>query len=80
MTYSYPSLSIKLDAYKNFGKTCEDTYEYPGGNAKMNEFQAVMVITNLRHIDKEIAKRKIVYNRYMVNLKHIEGLKIPYVK
>lgn len=80
ISYSDPALAEKLDAYKNFGKVSEDVYDYPGGNAKMNEFQAAMGLTNLKHVDEEIAKRKKVYERYMRNLDGIEGLKLPYIQ
>lgn len=80
LTYSDSSLTTKLDAYKNFGKTSEDTYKYPGGNAKMNEFQAAMGLANLKHVDEEIAKRKEVHERYIDNLEGIKGLKIPYIQ
>lgn len=80
VTFKDENLTSKLDAYKNFGKTSEDSYGYAGGNAKMNEFQAAMGLTNLRHVDEEIAKRKEVYNRYMSSLKGIEGVKLPYLQ
>lgn len=77
---SDPSLGEKLDAYKNFGKISEDVYDYPGGNAKMNEFQAAMGLTNLKHVDEEIAKRKKVYEAYMSHLEGIDGLKLPHIQ
>ena len=42
----------------------------------MNEFQAAMGICNLRHVDKEIEKRKKVVERYRERLQNIEGIKI----
>lgn len=80
VTYSNPDLAQKLDADKNFGRISEDVYAYPGGNAKMNEFQAAMGLTNLKHVEGEIEKRKRVYERYMANLDGIEGLKLPQVQ
>ena len=40
----------------NFGFTSQEDITYIGTNARMNEFEAVMGIVNLRHIDEEIAK------------------------
>jgi dTDP-4-amino-4,6-dideoxygalactose transaminase len=39
-----------------------------------------MGICNLRHIDEEIGKRKRVYERYLENLKDVEGIKLPYIQ
>jgi dTDP-4-amino-4,6-dideoxygalactose transaminase len=76
VTYKDGSLSKKLDDLKNFGITGPESVEYVGGNAKMNEFQAAMGICNLRHIDDEIAKRKIVVERYIGRLSSVKGIKL----
>ena len=76
VTYKDGSLSKKLDDLKNFGITGPESVEYVGGNAKMNEFQAAMGICNLRHIDDEIAKRKIVVERYIGRLGSVKGIKL----
>lgn len=76
VTYKDENLSRKLDALKNFGLAGPDSIEYVGGNAKMNEFQAAMGICNLRHVDDEIEKRKIVVERYTERLNGIEGIRL----
>lgn len=70
------SLYPVLNQWKNFGITSPETVEYVGGNAKMNEFCAAMGLCNLRHLDEEIAKRKVVAQRYRDNLKDIPGVKL----
>jgi len=75
-TYNDSSIKKVLNDLKNFGITGPESVEYVGGNAKMNEFQAAMGICNLRHVDEEIAKRKVVVERYISNLKDIDGIKI----
>ena len=80
VTYNDPSIKGKLDYLKNFGITGPETVEYIAGNAKMNEFQAAMGLCNLRHVDFEIAKRKMVAERYISNLKRIEGIKLSEVQ
>jgi dTDP-4-amino-4,6-dideoxygalactose transaminase len=65
-----------LKGIKNFGITGLESVEYIGGNAKMNEFQAAMGLCNLRHIDDEIEKRRIVSERYLSNLEGIRGIKL----
>ncbi len=61
---------------KNFGIRGPETVCGVGANAKMNEFCAAMGLCNLRHIDEEIEKRKIVVQRYREHLCNINGIKI----
>lgn len=61
---------------KNFGITGPETVEYVGGNAKMSEFQAAMGLCNLRHVEEDIKKRKIVAERYIKNLEKTPGIKL----
>lgn len=42
----------------------------------MNEFCAAMGICNLRHIDSEIKKRRVVCQQYWQRLDHVAGLKL----
>ena len=51
-----------------------ESVEFVGGNAKMNEFQAAMGICNLRHLDREIAKRRAVMERYNARLSGTDGI------
>lgn len=68
------SLKQILNDLKNFGIHGPESVEYIGGNAKMNEFAAAMGICNLRHIKKEIAKRKKVLEHYRKRLSGVEGI------
>lgn len=74
LTYNDVQLQKKLRLLKNFGITGPETVEAIGINCKMNEFQAAMGIVNLRYIDEQIQKRKIVTERYRRNLKEIQGI------
>lgn len=80
VTYRDSQLGPILDHIKNFGIKGPETVEYPGGNGKMNEFQAAMGICNLRHVESEIARRKIVTERYVAQLEGIEGIKLSKIK
>jgi dTDP-4-amino-4,6-dideoxygalactose transaminase len=80
LTYKDSSLKKVLNNLKNFGIAGPESVEYVGGNAKMNEFQAAMGICNLRHVDSEIAKRKVVAERYFENLEGINGIKLSKVQ
>ena len=70
----------RLNCLKNYGIVDQDHVVWVGGNAKMNEFQAVMGICNLRHLDEEIEKRRKVAERYHQGLEGIPGLKLPFYK
>ena len=72
--FSDPSLYQTINQWKNFGITGPEDVEYVGGNAKMNEFCAAMGICNLRHLDAEIAKRRMVHGRYLERLSGVRGL------
>ena len=65
---------------KNFGIHGQEEVSAVGANAKMNEFCAAMGICNLRHIDDEIAKRKMAAERYRSNLEGTKGIQLPYVQ
>ncbi|MBE0696350.1 MAG: DegT/DnrJ/EryC1/StrS family aminotransferase, partial [Anaerolineaceae bacterium] len=45
-----------------------------GANAKMNEFQALMGVMNLRYIDHEIALRKAAVQTYRDRLTMVPGI------
>lgn len=61
---------------KNFGIHGPEDVTAVGANAKMNEFCAAMGICNLRHVDEEIEKRRIVAERYRMHLEEVEGIQL----
>ena len=60
----------------NFGFASQEDIAYVGTNARMNEFEAVMGICNLRHFEEEVAKRKAVGDRYYERLTGVKGIKL----
>lgn len=73
---SQDGLREKLFSLKNFGIWDEEMIKAVGANSKMNEFQAAMGICNLRHVDDEIAKRRLVVERYNERLGDVAGIRI----
>ena len=65
-----------LNDMKNFGIRGPERVAFVGGNAKMSEFQAAMGICNLRHLDREIGKRKMVAERYWTHLDGVSGIRV----
>lgn len=76
ITFNDESLKNVLNELKNFGITGPESVKSVGGNAKMNEFQAAMGICNLRHVDDEINKSKLVVEKYNSRLGNVNGIKI----
>ncbi|MBQ0054852.1 MAG: DegT/DnrJ/EryC1/StrS family aminotransferase [Synergistaceae bacterium] len=65
-----------MNDMKNFGIRGPERCVFVGGNAKMNEFQAAMGICNLRHLEREIGKRKVVVERYRERLSGVDGIRL----
>lgn len=76
VSFSDPVLGEHLYELKNFGIRGPFEVSAVGANAKMNEFCAAMGLCNLRHIDEEISKRKLLVERYRSNLEGISGVKL----
>ena len=76
LAYKNNKLKHKLEKLKNFGIEDEETIDEIGGNAKMNEFQAIMGLCNLKDLDKNIEKREKIYCYYNELLSNIPGIKI----
>lgn len=61
---------------KNFGISGPETVDSVGANAKMNEFCAAMGLCNLKHVNKDIEKRRAVVDRYRSHLEGIAGIQL----
>lgn len=70
----------KLYNLKNFGIRSEELVVSVGGNAKMNEFQAIMGLCNLVYVEEEIAKRKRVVEQYQRLLKDYKEIRLNQYK
>lgn len=64
-------MKAHIDNLKNFGILNDTTVVAPGINGKMNELQAAFGLLNLKTIDSDIGKRKLVANKY---IKAFEGI------
>lgn len=65
---------------KNFGIHGQEEVSAVGANAKMNEFCAAMGLCNLRHVEEEIDKRKLVVERYREHLENVPGIQLNAVQ
>lgn len=78
--YSGDHLVRLLNDQKNFGIHNAEEVAYVGGNAKMSEFQAAMGLCNLKHLENEIQKRRVVVEKYRERLENIEGIKLNVIQ
>jgi len=69
-------LQKKLYNLKNFGIKDEECIDEIGANAKMNEFQAAMGICNMKYLEENIQKRKVIADRYREILEGNKGIKL----
>jgi dTDP-4-amino-4,6-dideoxygalactose transaminase len=77
LMFGDPGLKKLFDYLKNFGFENELEVVMPGTNAKMNEFQALMGLQVLRHLDGIISRRAKIDALYRSRLKEIPGIRIP---
>ena len=73
-------LGKRLYRLKNFGIRDAECVDGVGSNAKMNEFCAAMGLCNLRHVQDDIAQRKVVAERYCERLDGIDGVQLNQVQ
>lgn len=61
----------KIKLLRNHGISSEENVLIPGINAKMNEFQAIMGLCNLKSIDDKIKTRREYYEYYKYQLEKL---------
>jgi dTDP-4-amino-4,6-dideoxygalactose transaminase len=67
----------KIDQLKNFGFVDEVTVSLPGINGKMSELNASFGLLQLKYVDEQISKRRLIDERYRNCLNGVEGLICP---
>jgi dTDP-4-amino-4,6-dideoxygalactose transaminase len=66
---------IRIDHLKNFGFAGETTVVAPGINGKMSEFSAALGLLQLKHVDKALARRKVIDAAYRERLRSVVGIR-----
>ena len=77
LMFSDPAQMKVFDYLKNFGFDGETEVVMPGTNAKMNEFQALMGLQVLGHMEGIISRRREIDALYRTKLNKIPGIHIP---
>lgn len=76
VSYKDADLFASLRYLVNFGFTSPEDIDYIGTNARMNEFEAAMGICNLRHLDEDLRKRRMLGERYYERLEGACGIRL----
>lgn len=76
ITFKDKEYCMPLNDLKNFGIQGEESIPTIGCNAKLDEFRAAMGICNLRRIESNIAKRKLIYEKYVERLSNVDGIEL----
>jgi dTDP-4-amino-4,6-dideoxygalactose transaminase len=64
----------RINYLKNFGFADEVTVVAPGINGKMSEFNAALGLLQLQGVDKALAQRRAIDERYRAGLAEVTGL------
>jgi dTDP-4-amino-4,6-dideoxygalactose transaminase len=75
LVYGKASLRKTIDLLHNFGIQAEDEVNISGINGKMNELQAALGLCVLDLVKEESNRRKIIANRYLANLRDVDGIR-----
>ena len=66
----------RIDYLKNFGFAGETSVVAPGINSKMDEIRSAYGLLNLRQVDRAIARRKAITERYRQGFGAVQGIRM----
>lgn len=75
LVYNNKEYTKIFNTLKNFGIEGEEKIDYIGGNAKMNEFQAAMGLSNLGYFNDIVKRREEITLKYRTLLDEIPGIR-----
>lgn len=75
---SNESMDSKIKALRYHGKTSTD-FAFLGYNSRITEFQAALVLMQLKHIKSIINSRKEIALNYIENLSHLSQISLPQI-
>ena len=79
VTTNDEELAHTVKALGNYGSHKKYKNLYKGVNSRLDEIQAAMLRVKLRHLDKEIEKRREIADSYLQNIKN-ENIILPKVR
>ena len=77
VTTSDKKLARKINVLSNYGSEKKYINNIIGFNSRLDEIQAALLRIKLRYLDRENLIRKKLAERYIQNLKNIEGIFLP---
>jgi dTDP-4-amino-4,6-dideoxygalactose transaminase len=79
VTTNDEELANTIKALGNYGSHKKYENLYKGVNSRLDEMQAAMLRVKLRHLDKEIEKRREIADSYLQNIKN-ENIILPKIR
>lgn len=78
VTTNDPVLAEAIRALGNYGSCKKYVFPYRGYNSRMDEIQAAVLITKLKYLDQENAKRIKVAQRYLKEINNPKIVSVPW--
>lgn len=72
-------LAARVTALRNYGSAVKYHHLYQGLNSRLDEMQAAMLRVKLSHLDEEVARRRLVAQRYRESIHHSQ-ITLPQVR
>ncbi len=70
-------LASKIKYFRVHGQVEKNFSHFPGFNSRLDEIQALILLTKLKTLDKKNEKRREIANYYTQKLNNIKGLFLP---
>lgn len=73
-------LAARCRMIGNHGRVDKYNHEFEGRNSRLDSIQAAVLSVKLRHLDRWIARRRAVAQRYLTGLADVPGILLPTVR
>jgi dTDP-4-amino-4,6-dideoxygalactose transaminase len=78
VTTDDPELAALVRALGNYGSRIKYQHEHAGVNSRLDEIQAAMLRVKLAALDQDSARRRIIAERYLAEIRHPQ-IRLPHV-
>jgi dTDP-4-amino-4,6-dideoxygalactose transaminase len=78
ITTNNEQMANKCRSLRNYGLLDKKHHHWIGYNSRLDELQAALLAIKLKYLDQWIEERRELAQKYMLRLKHIKEIKLPY--
>jgi len=71
-------LADRVRTLRNYGSKKKYYNEVKGYNSRLDEMQAALLRVKLKKLDEWNARRSVIANRYLAEMRHADGLVLPF--